>query len=100
KCVTFLLTVGRDIRAQVSDITSGTDCILGGLGEANWSALLPAYAQSGAHLKLFGPQGNLDQKVVTPFPKQTEGAIIAGIYPDLSDPVWKDFRAALTHSHA
>ena len=95
KTVTFPLTVGDDLSPQIADLTSGTDCAIAALGEANWAAFLPAYKQSGTSVKLMGAQGNLDQKVITPFPKETEGAIICGIYPDLSEPVWKDYRAAL-----
>lgn len=95
KTVTIPLTVGGDLSPQVAELTDGTDCIIAGLGEANWAAFLPAFKQSGAKTRLFGAQGNLDQKVITPFPKETENAIICGLYPDLSEPVWKDYRAAL-----
>jgi len=95
KTVTFPLTVGGDLSPQISEITDGTDCIIAGLGEANWAAFLPAFKQSGATTRLMGAQGNLDQKVINPFAQQANNAIIVGIYPDLSEPVWKDYRAAL-----
>jgi branched-chain amino acid transport system substrate-binding protein len=95
KTVTWPLTVGGDVSPLIADATSGTDCLIAALGEANWAAFLPAFKQSGAKTRLMGAQGNLDQKVITPFPAEANGAIICGIYPDLSDPVWKDYRAAL-----
>lgn len=100
KTVTFPLTVGGDLSPQIADLTNGTDCAIAALGEANWAAFLPAYKQSGAHVRLMGAQGNLDAKVIKPFAAETEGSIICGIYPDLSEPVWKDYRAALKKYHA
>jgi len=95
KTVTIPLTVGGDLSPQIAELTSGTDCIIAGLGEANWAAFLPAFKQSGSHVLLMGAQGNLDQKVITPFGTAFDGSIIVGLYPDLSEPVWKDYRAAL-----
>jgi ABC-type branched-subunit amino acid transport system substrate-binding protein len=100
KTVTFPLTVGGDLSPQIAELTSGTDCAIAALGEANWAAFLPAYKQSGAHVLLMGAQGNLDQKVIDPFAAEANGSIICGIYPDLSDPVWKTYRAALKKYHA
>jgi ABC-type branched-subunit amino acid transport system substrate-binding protein len=100
KTVTFPLTVGGDLSPQIAELTSGTDCAIAALGEANWAAFLPAYKQSGAKVKLMGAQGNLDQKVIDPFASETNGAIVCGIYPDLSESVWKDYRAALKQYHA
>jgi branched-chain amino acid transport system substrate-binding protein len=95
KTVTWPLTVGGDVSPLIADATSGTDCLISALGEANWAAFLPAFKQSGAKTRLMGAQGNLDQRVITPFPDVTTNAIISGIYPDLSEPVWKDYRAAI-----
>jgi hypothetical protein len=50
---------------------------------------------------LYGPQGNLDQKIISKFPKDvTEGAVVVGSYSDLSLPVWADYNAAIKEFNA
>jgi hypothetical protein len=49
---------------------------------------------------LYGPQGNLDISVTQPFPKATQGAVVAGSYSDISLPEWSDYRAAIAQYHA
>ncbi len=50
---------------------------------------------SGSPLSLYGPQGNLDETIVAQFPEATEGASVIGVYPNLTSPVWDDFRFAI-----
>lgn len=95
KTVTIPATVGGDLSPYVANVTSGVDCVVSGLGEANWAAWLPALQQSGSKVQFFGAQGNLDAKVVTPFPELTNNFIISGVYPDITKPVWNTYRAAL-----
>lgn len=95
KHVKIPLQVGGDLSPAVAEVTSGADCVIAGLGEANWAAFLPALAQSNSKVQFFGAQGNLDEKVAKPFPELTNNFIVAGMYPDISKPVWKDYRAAL-----
>jgi hypothetical protein len=96
KTVTVPAVVGGDMSPYVADITTGTDCVVAGLGEANWLAFLPALKQANPKGILFmGAQGNLDDKVIKAFGNFTDGWITCGIYPDLSLPQWGPFRSAL-----
>jgi hypothetical protein len=90
----------QDYSAGVADATTGTDCILAGLGQANFPSFMQPFQASGAHQRLYGPQGNLDITVTKPFPRATENAVIAGAYSDLSLPAWADYRAALQQYNA
>ncbi|MCW2542244.1 MAG: putative lipoprotein [Frankiales bacterium] len=86
----------QDYSAQVAQATDGTDCILGVIAESAWAPFLTAYASSGGTQRLYGPQGNLDQKIISKFPKDvTEGAVVVGSYSDLTLPVWADYNAAI-----
>jgi ABC-type branched-subunit amino acid transport system substrate-binding protein len=96
KVVTIPAVVGGDLSPQVADITTGTNCVVAGLGEANWQAFLPALKQANPQGILFmGAQGNLDNKVIKSFGSFTDGWIACGIYPDESLPQWATYRAAL-----
>jgi ABC-type branched-subunit amino acid transport system substrate-binding protein len=89
------LEVGGDLSPAVAEVTRGADCVISGLGEANWAAILPAIQQSGTKVQFFGAQGNLDNKVIGPYPELTTNWIVTGMYPDIAKPVWKDYRAAI-----
>jgi ABC-type branched-subunit amino acid transport system substrate-binding protein len=90
----------QDYSPQVAQATAGTDCILAGLGQANFPSFMPAFVQSGAHQRLYGAQGNLDITVTKAYPQATQNAVIAGVYSDISLPAWADYRAALTKYNA
>jgi ABC-type branched-subunit amino acid transport system substrate-binding protein len=90
----------QDYAPQVAQATSGgVDCIIGPLTENAWASFLPAYAQSGSKAKLIGAQGNLDHKVAKNFGPAVNGAIVIGYYPDISSPVFSDYRAAIAQYH-
>ena len=85
-----------DYSAEIAKMTTpDIDCLFGNIGEANWPSVITALKAAGKKPRLYGPQGNLDQKVATDFPKETDGAVVLGVYPDMGDDVWKDYRAAL-----
>jgi ABC-type branched-subunit amino acid transport system substrate-binding protein len=90
----------QDYSPEVAQATSGTDCILAGLGQANFPSFMPPFVQSGAHQRLYGAQGNLDITVTKAYPQATENAVIAGVYSDISLPAWADYRAALKQYNA
>jgi ABC-type branched-subunit amino acid transport system substrate-binding protein len=90
----------QDYSSEVAEATSGTDCILAGLGQANFPSFMQPFQASGAHQRLYGPQGNLDITVTKPFPKATENAVIGGAYSDISLPAWANYRAALQQYNA
>ena len=92
--VTLPLSV-TDYSPQVAQATSGTDCIVGDLGEDQWASFMPGFVSTGAHQRLYGYQGNFDVTVTKPFAAATNNAVIAGGYGDISLPAFANFRAAL-----
>ena len=90
-----------DYSAEIAKMTDpDIDCLFGNIGEANWPSVITALNGAGKSPRLYGPQGNLDAKVAKDFPKETDGAVVLGVYPDLSDPVFEDYRAALEKYNA
>ena len=72
----------------------------GRFGSGQLPVVHAAFRATGAHQRLYGPQGNLDITVTKPFPSATENAVIAGAYSDISLPAWANYRAALQQYHA
>ena len=70
------------------------------VSETPYIAWNSAFAQSGSKARMYGPQGNLNEKAVKGFEAATNGDIVAGMYPDISLPQWKDFRDALAQYKA
>jgi hypothetical protein len=85
----------QDYSPQVAQVTKDADCVLAIIGEQQWSSFLPAFKQSGAKARLFGSQGNLDEKVAKDFPDVTNKGIVVGYYPNITDPAFADYRAAI-----
>jgi len=94
KYVTLPATA-RDYSPQVAQATDGADCLVMIVSETPYIAWMPAFAQSGAEARMYGPQGNLNEKVAKGFEEQTEGDVAGGMYPDLSLPAWDNFRKAI-----
>jgi ABC-type branched-subunit amino acid transport system substrate-binding protein len=91
-----LPATARDYSPQVAAATGGgTDCLLMVVSETPYIAWMPAFAQSGSEARMYGPQGNLNEKVAKGFEQVTDGDVTAGMYPDISLPQWNDFRGAL-----
>jgi len=91
----------RDFSPQVAEATGGgVDCIVMIVSETPYIAWMPAFAQSGSKARMYGPQGNLNEKVAKGFEQVTNGDVIAGMYPDISLSQWKDYRDALSQYHA
>ncbi|MDY7106850.1 MAG: ABC transporter substrate-binding protein [Actinomycetota bacterium] len=86
----------QDYSAQVAQaISDGTDCIAGGISDSNWATWFPAMMAAGADQRIYGLQGNLNGKIAEQFPEVTENAIVSNSYPNISAPVWDDYRGAL-----
>jgi len=95
KYVTLPATA-RDYAPQVAEATGGgADCLIMVVSETPYVAWMSAYAQSGSKAKMYGPQGNLNKVAVKGNEAAAEGAVVAGMYPDLSLPQWDDYRGAL-----
>lgn len=90
----------QDDSALVAKATTGSDAVLMVLNETLFKPWLTAWKQAGATQRMFGPQGNLDAVSIQGFQDITNGDVIAGVYPDLSLPPWKDYRAALKEYNA
>lgn len=94
KTIKFPLAPG-DYSSQLAQLSDDTDCFFGNFGEAIWPSVLTAAKKLGKKPRWYGPQGNLDAKVAKDYPVETEGAIIMGVYPDITAKVFDDYRAAL-----
>jgi ABC-type branched-subunit amino acid transport system substrate-binding protein len=94
KYVTLPATA-KDYSAEVAEATDNADCLVMIVSETPYIAWMPAFAQSGSEARMYGPQGNLNEKVAEGFEEVTDGDITAGMYPDISLPAWDDYRAAL-----
>jgi ABC-type branched-subunit amino acid transport system substrate-binding protein len=93
---TVLIPVtAQDYSAQVAQATTDTDCIIAIIAEANFPPFLNAFASSGATQRIYGEQGNLDNKIAKQFPAATNNDVSIGFYSDLSLPPWDDYRAAI-----
>jgi|SRR4051794_28477440 ABC-type branched-subunit amino acid transport system substrate-binding protein len=96
-----LPATARDYSPQVAEATGGgADCIVMIVSETPYIAWMPAFAQSGSKARMYGPQGNLNEKVAKGFEQVTNGDVIAGMYPDISLDQWKNYRAALQQYNA
>lgn len=95
--VVILPAAAQDYSPQVAQVTSdGADAIIAIVSEGPLKAFMPAFQQSGSKAQLYGPQGNLDPAVAKGFESLLNGAVIGGAYPDISLPIWNDFRGAIT----
>jgi ABC-type branched-subunit amino acid transport system substrate-binding protein len=86
--------VPGDYSAQAAKM-KGADCLWGNITVLNWGPLITALDGVDAKPRLYGIQGNLDSTIAKQFPKETDGAVIVGSYPDITAGAWKDYRAAL-----
>ncbi len=84
-----------DFSSQVAQIPDDADCFFGNVGEALWPSIFTAAKKLGKNVRFYGPQGNLDAKVAKDYPTESEGAVIMGVYPDITADVFADYRAAL-----
>jgi ABC-type branched-subunit amino acid transport system substrate-binding protein len=91
-----LPATARDYSPQVAEATGGSaDCIVMVVSETPYIAWMNAFDQSGSKARMYGPQGNLDSKVIKGHETSTQGDVIAGMYPDIALPQWKNYRDAL-----
>jgi hypothetical protein len=84
-----------DYTSQIAQVPDDADCFFGLIGEINWPSVLTAAKTLGKNLRFYGPQGNLDGKVAKDYPTETEGSVVINIFPDITSPVFDDYRAAL-----
>ena len=96
-----LPATARDYSPQVAEATGGdADCVVMIVSETPFIAWMAAFAQSGSEARLYGPQGNLNEKVAEGFESVTDGDVVSGMYPDISLPQWKEYRDALEQYNA
>jgi ABC-type branched-subunit amino acid transport system substrate-binding protein len=89
-----------DFSAIAAKATGGSDCIYGALGDIQWMAFIPALKSVGFTQKLYGVQGNFNEKVGEAFPVETEGGVVINAYPNIAGPMWDDYRDALERYNA
>ena len=91
-----------DYSSVVAQATDKSDCISLFLGENNISGMMPSFAQGGGKQTLYGAQGNLDAVATKGYESLpgVKNAVATGAYMPLTNPVWKDFRGALTAVNA
>jgi len=99
KYVTLPATA-RDYSPQVAQATDGADCLIMIVSETPYVAWMSAYAQSGSDARMYGPQGNLNKVAVKGNEQAAEGAVVGGMFPDLSLPQWESFRSAIEQYEA
>jgi ABC-type branched-subunit amino acid transport system substrate-binding protein len=92
-----LPATAQDYSPQVAQATGGgTDCLLMVVSETPFISWMGPFVQSGSHARMYGPQGNLDEKVIAAAsPSATNGDVIAAMFTSLTLPAWADYRAAL-----
>ena len=90
-----------DYSAQVAEaLAGGADCVIMIVSETPYIAWMPAWKASGTTARMYGPQGNLDPKVIAGYAAQTNGDVIGGMFPNIALPQWATYRAALKKYHA
>jgi ABC-type branched-subunit amino acid transport system substrate-binding protein len=92
-----LPATAQDYSPQVAQATGGgTDCLLMVVSETPYIAWMGPFSQLGHYVRMYGPQGNLDEKVIAAAPASvTNGDVISAMFTSLSLPAWKDYRSAL-----
>ena len=66
------------------------------VSETPYIAWMGPFSQLGHYVRMYGPQGNLDEKVIAAAPHSvTNGDVISAMFTSLDLPAWKDYRAAL-----
>ena len=99
KTITYvsLPATAQDYSPQVAQATSGgTDCILTIVSETPYIAWMGPFSQLGHYVRMYGPQGNLDEAVIAAAPASvTNGDVISAMFSSLALPAWADYRSAL-----
>jgi ABC-type branched-subunit amino acid transport system substrate-binding protein len=92
-----LPATAQDYSPQVAQGTEGgTDCLLTIVSETPYIAFMGPFSQLGHYVRMYGPQGNLDEAVIAAAPASvTNGDVISAMFSSLALPAWKDYRSAL-----
>ena len=92
-----LPATAQDYSPQVAQATEGgTDCVLTIVSETPYIAFMGPFSQLGHYVRMYGPQGNLDEAVIAAAPASvTNGDVISAMFSSLSLPAWADYRSAL-----
>src|SRR5712692_847211 len=92
-----LPATAQDYSPQVAQATSGgTDCLLMVVSETPYIGWMGPFSQLGHYVRMYGPQGNLDEKVIAAAPASvTNGDVISAMFGSLTLPAWADYRTAL-----
>lgn len=93
--VVIVPPTSQDVSGEVAQATRGADCVVAVLSEQPFTVWNRAWADSGTTAKLYGIQGNLNEISAKGTEAATDGAVIGGMYPDISTEPWAEYRVAL-----
>lgn len=93
--VVIVPPTSQDVSGEVAQATRGADCVVAVLSEQPFTVWNRAWADSGTTAKLYGIQGNLNEISAKGTEAATDGAVIGGMYPDISTEPWVEYRVAL-----
>jgi ABC-type branched-subunit amino acid transport system substrate-binding protein len=85
----------QDYSAQVTQALDGSDCLISPIPEASLAPFFSAFSSLGGTQRVYGLQGLLTENTAKLFSKQTDGAVVTGMYQDLSTAPYDNFRAAI-----
>jgi ABC-type branched-subunit amino acid transport system substrate-binding protein len=93
----ILPATAQDLSPQASQaLADGTDAVVMFVNADSIKTFVTAYKQIGSTARIYGPQGNLTEDVVSGFGNLSDGWVTGNSYADINAPVWDDFRASLT----
>lgn len=91
-----LPATAQDLSPQASQaLADGTDAVIMVVNADSIKTFITAYKQIGSKARIYGPQGNLTEDVVSGFGNLSDGWITGNSYADINAPVWDDYRASL-----
>jgi ABC-type branched-subunit amino acid transport system substrate-binding protein len=92
----ILPATAQDLSPQASQaLADGTDAVVMFVNADSIKTFITAYKQFGSTARIYGPQGNLTEDVVSSFGNLSDGWVTGNSYADISAPVWDDYRASL-----
>ena len=87
--------VPGDFSAQAAEASDGTDCVWLSMSAAGMGAFVAGLQTVGADVRVYGAQGNFTTELADAYPDLLEGGVVLNAYPNLVDPVWDEYRAAI-----
>ncbi|MCW2850166.1 MAG: flagellar motor protein MotA [Marmoricola sp.] len=97
----ILPATAQDLSPQASQaLADGTDAVVMFVNADSIKTFITAYKQIGSTARIYGPQGNLTEDVVSGFGNLSDGWVTGNSYADITSPAYADFRDALKKYNA